>query len=338
MTKKNVKKNTVFYYLRVNHEHLIDFSSIPDLYNMEDYLKLNLFTGYFTSRENLIEALKGMGLIELGLNIYDIEIVRRRGNKKEGYCYEYITNNLAYKRDISFLTIRSLKEFIQDNRKNYDLIMRITDYYRDALEKKASAKERSISYLESSLYLLPDGVEKKELLESLQKEKNSLGKFEYELGTLNFIAGTVNYFKQNGPFERELELEYIESLDRFVENETQYVRGQNRTQNNRGLVKMAKLFSKLSKEFSGLDLPVPTRKYESVMIEFTKVLKGETLKMKLNRVQVEAELEVEIDPDSYMFLDVEDFERLRTPEDSEDIKNSIDDAILELEEKKGPKM
>jgi hypothetical protein len=74
------KKNMVHYYLRVNGKEVIDFSN-TSFKDMDDYLRLNLFTGMFSNQEELILALKQVRLIASNKEIYNIDIVRRRGNK-----------------------------------------------------------------------------------------------------------------------------------------------------------------------------------------------------------------------------------------------------------------
>ena len=83
-----------------------------------------------------------------------------------------------------------------------------------------------------------------------------------------------------------------------------------------------------------------SKKYDSVISEFNMVLNGLKVNKTLNRIPKTGHLELEIDedPDLYMFLENDDFERLRTESDSDEMRISIDTDILELERKKGPKM
>ena len=56
-------KIAVYYYLRINENEIIDFSTISEFEGMEDYLTLNIFTGYHDNKEELIQTLKKLELI-----------------------------------------------------------------------------------------------------------------------------------------------------------------------------------------------------------------------------------------------------------------------------------
>lgn len=329
-------KYTTHYYLKVNDEYIIDFSCIPEFKDMTDYLRLNLFTGCFSSKEELIKALKKMGLIEADSEVLDLHIVRRKGNKKDGYQYSYVTDSFIFGKDVPYISVGTIKDFFYKNRNNPDLIEYVVNYYRDSLEKKISWKNKSLRTFENAFSAMPKSLEREELERAIESVKNTLEKFNRELTNLQRIHKISSDLEKGSDINVNLLTEFVQRLDEFVDSEVLYYRSGKTTPNNRGLVKMAKFISRATNQFDNIVLPNMSRKNDDVIREFKAILNTNPrvhrdLKGYASKINT---LDEDMDPDYYMFLDEEDFEGLISENSTSKEIESVEVDLENLEELK----
>lgn len=330
-------KIAVYYYLRINENEIIDFSTISEFEGIEDYLTLNIFTGYHDNKEELIQTLKKLELIAPSKIVRSIDIVKRKGNKKDGYTYKYLTNTLVFKDELKYLSLETIKDFVVKNQKNHEIMKTLVDEYKDNLQKKVHSKERNIEQINKTLSYMLSNSDKKELEEEVQKERNSLMKFKSELLTLQRIEVISNRM-ENGSVSNDMINEYAERLSHFIDNEVYYYRDGKVTPNNRGLVKLAKVVSRLVKKFDNIYVPNPTKKHNDTLNRFDKLL-NQTLINNNPKIDTfsldEDDFEEEIDPDTYMFLDASDYDYIRSDISDIEAEESIEASIENLEIKQG---
>lgn len=316
MKNKNKKaKTNVSYYLRINGDIIVDWDMILGLEDMKDYLRLNLLTGYFKDRDGLVEFITKLGIVPKGENVASIEIVRKVGNKDVGYNYKYITRHLTYARDVKFLSNQTLKDFFIKNRENAELMHELVDNYIDGLEKKVNNKTALVNHIKRALETCASDKEASELQEELNSELNSLKKFTQELTTLSIIQGAVGKLEKGEILDHKTHLDYIARIGDFVDNETKYYRKDTVTVNKLGLVKMGKFASILSKNYEAL-LPSAFAEFREVKRELDEAILPVLATSK--KVRSFLEIDESVDPDEYMFLTEEDYDRLlKSQEDGE---------------------
>ncbi len=328
------------YYLKVD-DTVVDFSGVPGLTNMEDFLNLSIFTGLFNNVDELLKTLYNMGLIPAE-EAYEVRIVKKKGNVKKGYSYSLVTEDLLFKRGASFLSTGCLKEFMYKNRRNYEAIVDLLESYRAQEERLISIFEIKIRRLEEDA-ISAEGKVEKALTDEIRSKKNSLSNF-YKGYTnisemLSLVAGLSN---NRGFFDRESELEYLDRLDDFVDEEVYYFRGTNKTPNNRGLVKLAANVGRIIEKFEDIEIPFTTQKYREKKSMYLSAIKS-ILENPVKRGYQEPEVadtpiaypDDDVDPDHYMFLEPEDFyDLIDGAEVSQEFLDSIEDSVLDLEAKK----
>ncbi len=333
------------YYLRVD-DAVIDFSGVPGLTDMEDFLNLSIFTGLFRDSNELLETLYDMGLIST-IDVYEVSIVKRKGNAKSGYGYSQVTDDLLFKSGAALLSTGCLKEFLYKNRRNYEAIVDLMESYRAQEELLISIFEIKIKRLEEDISVA-DGELKRKWTDEMQSKKNSLGNF-YRGYTnisemLSLVAGmSVNRLN----FDKEAEIEYIDRLDDFVNEEVYYFKGPNKTPNNRGLVKLAVNVGRIIDSYPDILIPFSTQMYKDKRSRYLAAIKSMVANpMTRNEPKTEnfenftvgkqnVRSDDDIDPDRYMFLEPEDFYDLIEGEDvSQAFLDSIEDSVLDLKAKK----
>ncbi len=332
--------STKKYYLRVD-DVVVDFSSAPGFVNMEDFLNLSIFTGLFKDVEELVETLCKMGLIPT-TDVYEVSIVKKKGNAKSGYGYSLVTEDLLFKRGASLLSTGCLKEFMYRNRRNYEVIVDLLESYRAQEERLISIFEIKIRRLEEEVGFA-EGKLKEKIADEIQSKKNSLGNFYKGYTNISEMLSLVAELSNNKGFlDRDAELEYLDRLDDFVDEEVYYFRGPNKTPNNRGLVKLAVNVGRIIDKYKNVEIPFTTQKYQekkSMYLRAIKSITGSPVKRSYQEPE-EAHTPIvypddEVDPDHYMFLEPEDFyDLIDGAEVSQEFLDSVEDAVLDLEAKK----
>lgn len=344
--------NSHKYYLEIDGERVIDFSRLKWFPDMSNFLTLSLFTGLFEGEDELLEALHNLKLIPSPTGNEDISVVKRMGNVKAGYNYKFVTSDILYKPATYVLSPSNIERFLNDNRSRYEAMKFLFERYSDDLDQLINYFEIKIQRLESMLSAA-DAKEKKDIREELDSKSNSLRNFQFYKSNIITLLAVINYMSNPSyHFERDMELDFISRVRIFVESEVHYIRGKRKTPNYRGLVKLALRIKELLNEFPDLRFPYDSTNfykeraqllkfYKAVLLEIAKgnspFIESESLKGNgEKKVSSDDESDVpEIDPDRFMFLEVEDFEKLLAPDDGEDLKMSVELDIANLEAQQG---
>ncbi len=322
------------YYLQVG-ENILSFPDDMFSVDMKDFLNLCLFTSLFEGEEELLAALHRLNVQGIPFTKTDIYIVKKTGNKQKGYGYQIVLDRVLYKKGLRFLSEGVIREFLQYNRNNYDVLSELFESYHADLTKLISIFQLKISKLKELLGTPTDDALKKEIELEIKNKQRSLNNFNYEIANIEAILKIIS--KPNtGSYFRSIELEYVERIHDFVKEETHYLRGANTTLNKRGLVRLTMKIAEIVERNPNLTLPEPTRAHSEMR---KKILKDIEAIIKENRATPKSESdEDEIDPDKFIFYTEEDFESLylsdghreRTPEEEE----SIDLDIENLKDRK----
>lgn len=335
-------KSSTKYYLRYGDE-IVDFGRAKAFRNMESFLQLSIFTGLFKDEQDLVETLIHMNLLDSGYEYASVEIVKRRKNYEGNYEYINVTYDIVYREILYFMSTSSIKEFFYKNRKVFPAITEILESYRSEIEKLIDIFDIKISSLLLSLEYATD-ENKKELEEELEKKRNSLNNFRNDYSNIAVLLSLIAQMSNSTyRLNREVELDYIGRLERFVDDETNYFRKNMKTPNPRGLVKLAHAVYGVLLSNGDLTYPSKTRKYDSIKRELQSAIKSTIIDPPLEDIphtqfgNIEDSNECEeddIDPDNYMFLNADDYHNLLNDQSSEESKESVDVDLELLEETK----
>ena len=296
-TKLNMKdnrKSLKYYYLRINGYEIIDFAR-RGLTDLEDFVRLNLFTSNFESVNDLIDFLKKEGYLNSDIVVEDIDIVKQV-IKKDGmtyFRYYHITDRPLLKDDQKYFSERVVRDFIRFNMDNYGAIWFIVDCQKRILS----------AYFDKFKY----NSSKRKLVDNLNVRLSNMRRIQVIIEEL-----------KNGDKSRYEE--YEKRLVSFVDSEILYMKNTTATTNYRGLLEMAKTLSETAKTYDGLKVPKD------------KEEKNYDLSTKINYKGID--MEDEVDPDGYMFLEKEDYENMLAEGSKKEFIESIEDQVENLEEKK----
>lgn len=348
------------YYLKINN-FVVPLESLKlslpkdsrQSGSMENFLNLSIFTGLFEDADALAATLVSMGLLPKDIDFADptVSIVKRKGNKETGYHYETVTNDIVYKDAAQFLSEGSIKDFLYRNKNSYAAIYSLLEDYVVNLEKLTGIFTIKVRSLSHELDDCRDDEERKLIESELTRRRNSLSNFERELTNITTLIEAVETFQsEHYVFDRELEIDYIQRLDMFIESETRYAKG---VFNNRGLVRLTIKIYDLLCGYSDLNVPYRTNINRTIVAAMLKAIKDAVknpIDLSFKRKSVESDIttvyeeddEDEVDPDNYMFLEEDDYNirgwdpnRILTEEEAVlKYGEAIEDAIEDLKDKK----
>ncbi len=314
------------YFLKVD-EYIADFKSIKAFPNMESFLQLSIFTGLFQNASELLKALVSLGLIATYDENSAPEIVKYDRIREK---YTPITNDIIYKRAFALLHISSLKEFFYKNRHDYAIIREIIEQYRAYMEEM-------ISVLSEKIMRLKNGSNSEEnVQDELHMREDSLYSFRLCYGIIDEILNLLETLNDK-TFTKDLDLKYVYLLNKFVHYETHYIEGTKESYNYRRIARLAFVVSSFLDKYPQLQEPTKTRAHDLQREKLLKILKAELAKPhtythfqksedteEIDESQTHYDL---LDPDSYMFLEEEDFARLITETSEQSEITSIENDI-----------
>ncbi len=306
-----MNKNPHKYYLMIEDE-VIDFlgTNFPD---MTSFISLSLFTGNFVDEEELVNALRKLGLIKYSHFSFSVDIVKRKGNASEGYRYDFVTKDLLFKQAACYLGMTSINSFFAYNRGRYDVMRAFFDKYLEDTEGLIVYFTKKVARLKRDADIA-QGKEKKRMEEELNRKTNSLRNFKRYKNNIMRILELIRLSDKYRFSNLELENEYISRLNFFIEGEVNYIYGQKRTSNNRGLVKLVVRIADALRDNPELEKPQPSFKFVEKRIALLKCyereLEGINDHFDGEVADNQRGCEESTDPDSFMFLETDDYERM----------------------------
>lgn len=300
-------KNNRKYYLCVG-KSVVDFSTVEELPDLNDFLSLALFTGMFKNRKELLHGLIQIDLLPSAIGDDEIYIAKRKRVTKKEFEYMPLNDDILYKEACDIMSLEGIALFFKDNYHHYEALSEFFKHYEKEMDELIENFKRKIRNLEAKAPF--DANAKYEL----SKRKNSLNNFLIYVDNVKEILRIINFLSRDrSHFDRDLEIEYLARIKDFTDYETHYVRNGKRTPNHRGLVKLANKIKYLLDRYPNL---TPPNKMGSFAEQRNAILHA--YKRALQNVQARAketyEENVETprysDPDSIMFLEREDYESL----------------------------
>ena len=328
-----MSKNYNKYYLKVGDE-IVDLSKIDGFAGVENFVKLSIFTGLFKNQDELIECLVRLGLLSTVFTQH-VEIVKRVGYKKEGYNFISVTEDIAYRRAVDLLSISSLKEFFYKNRLNYAAMRDIVIYHKDQILQLLSylmAKLRTLQFQASK----STGEDLEDLYLEIEKRKTIIGYININVSNMEALLALIDKLSSESVPKKEEELNYIERIAEFVDREVYFFKDRIKYQNDRGLVRLALSASRVLNRYHDLISPLTTLSANVNRWNFLINIKRSIVENDSKRVTISVSepevVDVDVEPDSFMFLEEEDFAILESSSEAE--KESQNDAIEGLRFKK----
>jgi len=202
------------YFLRINSKYIIEFNDVDGFSNMDDIMRLNVFTTSFKTEDELIHFLKQLNFIPRKLEVNCIEIVKRIKNAKDGFSYVKVFDTILYKDDAAYLSVKTIKDFFQKNSGNIDVMRTII-------------ASRIASYQIT--------IEKIQLNATLYKN------YCVKLSNAKRLLVILNNLENGFPIDQQ---EYEERIREFIENEIYYKVSNNRELiNQRGVIELANVLA-----------------------------------------------------------------------------------------------
>ncbi len=320
------------YYLQINGQ-VIDLKSLFGE-DIQDLLNLCLFTCLFDTEMSLLSALRDLNLIEKIITPSEIHLVSKSKKYSEDYDAKVVEKDYLLSKGMVFLNEFNIRNFLEINKTNCEALSSLFLDYLNELESL-------IDIFKTKLDKIRQGLEVSDSKKVISIPM-SLQDFIYRKSQIERILIILNLFQRDSyTFDKELELEYLEKIDWFVTRETNYLRRNKKTKNYRGLVKLAIKCANLQKMFEDLIKPCGPKKYSDKRYALLLRLK-ELLKIEEQRRRIKAmylpKTTSEVDPDSFMFLEEEDYTLLYLDEQkferTEVEEESVEDAIANLQEQK----
>lgn len=326
------------YYLAIEDD-IIDFDRISGFPDMTSFIMLILFSAMFENKDKLIEGLKGLGLVngDFAPDTY-ISIVKASRDKKRQDSYDTVTSNFLYRGDESLLGVKSVNSFVLDNRSNYRIM---SEFFGSYLEENTSMAEY---FLEKTKFLQFEverstGQEKRELQQELEKRKNSLNNFNAMVANLKKLLDIIKSL-ESGSIDASLNSQYCDRLYYFIKSEIYYRvgRGDKWAMNYRGLVKLATRIRDFLKRYPELKRPATSTDFVNnrytLLTSYKKAVELKKEGANSSIIANNWSNDGDEEPDSYMFLDSDDYERLKRSS-SQPQDESIEADLENLHEKKG---
>ncbi len=320
------------YYLKVG-EKIVDFKKASDLPKIDDFLMLSIFTGLFEDKQELIKNLIALGLISPTGDYSNTEIVKHSGNKTNGYDITFVTDEIIYKRAMTFFSEGAINTFLYTNRRNYEAISELFEGYYKRLANLVTIFLNKIANLIKESETLTDSLEKKEILAKIERKRNSLEYFNSQYANIGAILALLKIINMpNYIVNKEVEYEYIQRLNAFIRGECNYIIGHSiKSKNYRGIAHLAYEIDKLLIKYPYLDVNYVacSLKQRKILLEaLRKTLKAK--QQEKNNRQSNYDSPNDADPDSYMFLDNSDFYRTLSLNASPEEQRSVQVAIENL--------
>ncbi len=344
------------YFLSID-DNIIDFSSNEAFrgLRMEDFLSISLFTTLFQDEMDLIKTLQKLGInLPSEVACDKIEIVKRTGTKKDGYNYSFASDDILYKSGIDKLSTRAISNFLISIRGRYDIISELLDTYEIDLKRLEKIFKYKIEQISTDLGYANEPSDIASLKEQLAAKNGSLKNIVSELAIIDKIKSKITTFiDPNCTFNRDEALQYMQLLSMFVKAETIYRVNDRLCVNAKGLFRFAARIDSILKAHQELEFSSSTIVYTKERQELLRALRNALQnKSQITSIYFELEQEEEPkietskvvssqsaltdeDPDDFMLLENEDFTRLLEGSSSNEAKESLETALLELEEKKG---
>lgn len=319
------------YYLRIRGE-IIDLSDIFGE-EIKELLTLSLFTSLFNNKTDLLYALKSMDKINMALSC-DIQIVEKAAQISTD-IFSIVSEDILLKDGLFFLNSFNIERFFEFNRNNSQALTAFFEDYLNRLENLIFIFQLKIGKMKINSRHYSD--------KQIKSSERSLSKFHYKRSQIKRILailrdlGNPSYY-----FSSELEKEYINKINWFVDSETNYMRKNIKTKNHRGLIKLAISCSQLLKMFPDLKIPFGMDNYSKqrhiLLLKLRKIILLEE-RTKKAKIKTHNELlSCEEEPDNFMFLEIEDYDSLylnssKRKRSTTEVE-SVEDAIANLEEQK----
>lgn len=317
------------YYLMVGGV-VIDFSAFEMFPNMEDFMNLSLFTAQFSDSKELIRGLKQIGF-PLQDEEDDVYFARKVGKK-----FVSIGDEVLYSMGRDFLDEEVIKRFLIINRQNGEMICNFLDIYKTYVQNLIDRFKIKIHQLHKDMDFCSI-EERKKLNKEVSNKTNSLNNFYREYANLQRLESLAKEIN-SGFYRGESLDEYNSRASEFVRLEANYVRGQRKTPNPRGLVGLAVRTGEMVREYPNIVIPkkkAPKLDVEDSIIDAYNECLVHPVEVKSVYDDYDSE-EYMPDPDSVMLLDSDDFLSLIDEGSPQELIDSVEDSILNLEEAKRP--
>ncbi len=327
-----MSENKNEYYLRVD-DNIVDLSVLENNRRMTNFLNLCFFTSIFKGKGELISALIGMGLLHSSIH-GDVCIVKSVVDGQGNVAYVEVKSPLVYKNANALLSVEAIKRFLFQNRNQYEAIRSILETVRRELSDLLCVFDRKIETLRK-LSSMMDGEELEDMYLRIERQNASRRSFRLSLDNIAAIFNLLDDLQDKSrPFSRYKDIEYGERLDRFVTEEV-YYQGERKTSlNERGLIKLALIVTDARREFALTGTPFFSQLHHDIRSEYMRAVKRliDSHCISSNPSSVSIVEEIEGDPDSFMFLEEDDFRLPEFPTDAE--RESHEDSIEALRFKK----
>lgn len=224
------------YYLRINHNIIINLNEYRKYGDMTNVVSLSLFTSDFESVEDIAKELKEKGLLRSNTKVDTMEVVKSYRDN-----YYFVTSPPLLYREAPYFDVKIVKKFFRENLYAYSAIGEILDRSKDKLETTLLLSEYTDEPKEHYLEIIKSrllNIQRLELLVKRLKEK-----------------------------ERGLYDEYSRRLNRFVEGEILYRNGDKVTTNYAGLIEMARTLRTILVNHPNLYNPASIIQYEERVIK-----------------------------------------------------------------------
>lgn len=294
MRDKNKRRQNRCYYIRLNNIDLVEFDK-RGLENLLDFIELNLFTSNFACVGDLINYLREEHFIEEDYEVEEIDIVKRVKVEEDTTYYRYYRI--------------SDEPLFRDAKRFFSTIVVRRFFELNFFEYDA------IKYIVRTHLDIFESF-----LNRMNIEKKPIGvqsKYRQRLANMQILLEMIDNLQQG--FMNYLD-EYSKRLNEFYDSEMLYTKDNTATVNYRGLMELAKTIDDATKRFDNLVIPRidnkenynknPRKEYSSPLVED------------------------EVDPDNYVYLENEDFERLLNENSKQNEIDSVEDQILNNESKK----
>lgn len=320
------------YFLMVDTE-IIEFPDYLGFKDMTSFRTLSFFTGLFTDEESLLEALKNLGLISSWDETTSAVIAKRTGNKKSGYSYKVINDDILYRSASRFISSKSCEEFLFENRSHRNILRKFLATYIEDLESLIKIFERKIEELEELAYRLPYDKRTK-INNVIESKSNSLVNFKISLANLVELLNVLAIMDLNGTSDYRLESEFQSRIGYFVDSETHYIKGSSRTKNFRGLIKLATRVDSFLSDYRELKAPSKDTFYIADKINMLNKYKEAINNASKEKERIDVTTTIDtttpgdepiepVDPDTYSFLEPDDFLRLINSDSSASMLESV---------------
>lgn len=334
-------KNVHKYYLAIDDKPIFfpDSFEYPD---MTSFLSLCLFTGIFEDKNKLLKGLSSLFGIEVDDDdLVSVSIVKSK-NVGNDVLYNLVTYNLLYREAVGYLSQKCIREFLFENRRKFPFMRKFLGDYLEETEKMISYFENTIDKLKKDKQITQSAREKKKIDAKISSKENSLKNFLSYRANIKVMLDLIDTMSiNNGYYESEMDNEFVDRLSRFITNEIFYVRGEKRTVNYRGFIKLVEKMVSFWQCYPEVAIPYKDNKFLSeqrkMLLCFRNAVKRRLSPIRNNDEDIE-ESSFLGDPDSFMFLEAADFEALLKDSQGKEIQESVQVDIENLHNLQGKKL